>query len=311
MVDFAAHGEKLWAEICELSPHMKNRSANLLTEIVHEAAKNHADGKVRAAIARANELGMNGLEWVDRSCVAPGWLALYRKELARLDKDGSLDANDRSIKAAEYADDIVGLTQPSSRKSQLPPLFKGNSELANAFLQFTSSLSTIWQMTRYDIPAQFRNKETRKWAGTIVSMTVTGIVLGALCSGFDDDDDEKDKAAKIALWATSQFTGAFPIIGSEVSRIAETAITGRPQFTGGSTIFPALQKLSNTTGSFRKGLTEKDFNATLKGMAGAAEAFALESGTPVSAIKEYLRLIGVGDGDGSFGFYLWALLGRR
>jgi hypothetical protein len=313
-IEFTAHREDMWNQICELSPHMKHRSADMMQELVKEQAKQRFDNKAFAAMGKFNKMGMGGLEWIDQMCVAPGWMVLYRNETKRLKNDpanANMSEKDISVKAAQHADDIIRLTQPDSRLADLPPLFKGNSELGKAFLQFTQSLSNIYQQIRYDVPQQIRDKMFRRMAGTIIGYTIAGIMLGAITAGFDDDDDEEMKARKIAWWATTQFTDSIPILGSEVTRLLETGFTGKARYQGSQTLLPGAYKLFRAGETGIKAVWEKDFGKLFKAAATGAEAGGLFFGLPVSGWKEFEALAGIGDGDGELNLNPGALAGRR
>ncbi|MDR2095887.1 MAG: hypothetical protein LBP76_10285 [Treponema sp.] len=311
-VEFSTNREGSWREITSLSEYIEHRSANLLTDIVKERAKQKFDSKAEAAISAFNKKGMEGLEWIDRMCVAPGWLVLYRKEYARLTDNSdtaTMSEKDIRVKAARYADDITGLIQPSALEQDLSPLFKGNTELGKAFLQFTASLNVIWQNIRYDLPQMIRDKRYKSAAGTVIGYTLAGIMLGAVTAGFDEDDDEASKIQKAAWWATTQFTDAFPIIGSEVTRLTELAFTGKMRYQGGMNILPTFQKGYNAATGAVSGIQNKDFDKLLKAAAAAVEAAAIYKALPVSGFKEAGRVIGIGGG--KTGFNPGAALGRR
>ncbi|MDR2176690.1 MAG: hypothetical protein LBP20_01455 [Treponema sp.] len=293
---------------------MEHRSASLLTAIVKEQAKQRFDNKAAAAIGAAEKKGMEGLEWIDRVCVAPGWLVLYRKEYARLTggrDTATLSEKDIRVKAAQYADDITGQTQPSALEQDISPLFKGNTELGKAFLQFSSSLNITWQILRYDCPQMIRDKRGMSATRMVIAHVIAGIMLGAITAGFDEDDDETVKMKKAAWWATTQFTDAFPIIGSEATRLLELMITGKRKYQGGANLLPAMEKGFSAAAGAVSGVQNKDFDKLLKAAAAAVEAAALFKGLPVSGGKEALLLLGIGDGDNEFGFNPGALLGRR
>jgi hypothetical protein len=311
-IEYAMHHNELWQEICERSPYMKHRSASLMIDLVKEMAKQGSDNKAITAVNKFNEMGMKGLEWVDRSCVAPGWLVLFRKEQKRLTDDpanANMDKKDIDVKAAQYADDITGLTQPSSDTIDLPQLFKGNNEFGKAFLQFTQSLSMIWQNIRYDMPQMMRERKYRQAAGTIIGYTVSGIMLGAITQWFDDDDDEEMKARKIAWWATTQFTDSLPVFGSEATRLAEQLFTGERRYMSASRkLMPVFEKLYGAGSTGISAAQNKDFEKFLKAMAQAFEAAAIAKGLPVSGLKEGKRITGIGGGEGP---KPGALLGRQ
>jgi hypothetical protein len=313
-VEFTTQQEGKWQEIISLSAHMKHRSANLLTDLVNEQAKQKFDNNVEAAIASFNENGMEGLEGIDRLCVAPGWLVLFRKEYSRLTKDSAsanLDEKDVRVKAAQYADDIIRLTQPSARPDDLAPLFKGNSELGKSVMQFTASLNVIWQNIWYDLPQMIRDRKYKNAVGTVIGYALAGIMLGAITAGFDDEDDEETKRKKLLWWSTTQFTDAFPIIGSEASHLAELLITGKMKYQSGMNLLPTLQKGLNAGQTAIKGVQQKDFGKLLKAAAVAAEAAGIRYGLPVSGVKEGAELLGIGDDDGELNFNPGALAGRR
>jgi len=313
-IEYVAHREAKLQEITELSPYMKHRSANMMVEMVKEKAKQRVENKADAAISTISGIGMKGLEWIDEICVAPGWMVLFRKEQQRLTKEntnGTMSEKDIKVKAAQYADDIVSITQPSGYAMDIPPLFKGNNELGKAYLQFTQSLSNIWQNVRYDMPQMMRDHRYKNAVGTIIGYTIAGIMLGAITAGFDDDDDEEKKAKKLAWWATLQFTDAFPVIGNEMTYLAEQMITGKPHYTSGANLIPAFQKIKYAAQTGLKGIQQGDFNMMMKAAAQAAEGAAIYKGLPVSGIKTVGRVLGIGDGDGELDFNPGALAGRR
>ena len=156
-----------------------------------------------------------------------------------------------------------------------------------------------------------RDRQYKNAAGTIIGYALAGILLGAITAGFDEDDDETAKAKKLAWWATTQFTDAFPIIGSEATHLAELLITGKMRYQSGINLLPTGQKWSSAIGSAIKGVQEKDFEKLLKAAATAAEAAGMAKGLPVSGIKETGRVLGIGDGDGEMTINPWAVTGRR
>jgi hypothetical protein len=280
-----------------------------MADIVHEQVKASYD-KAGHAVDVLNEKGMLGLEWIDRIAVAPGWLALYNKENARLIKE-SLSADDASIKAATYADDITGMVQPDSRKDHLASMFKGKGdagEIAGLLLQFTQSLNVIWQNIRYDLPEMIRQKEYMQAVGIIAGYTMAGLLLGAVTIGFDPDDDDEEKARKLLFWATTQFTDAVPLLGSEITRLSEAAITGKTRYRNSFNLFPALESALKTAMKTTAAIQEQDFDQALKAAAQALETGMLVTGAPVSGAKELGIITGITGDDGP---KPGAALGRR
>jgi hypothetical protein len=192
-------------------------------------------------------------------------------------------------------------------------MFREGGEIAKALLQFQSALSPIWQNFRYDLPLMIRQKRFRNAAGTVIGYAVAGIMLGAITTGFDDeDDDERKKATKLAFWAATSFTDSVPLIGSEMTQAAEYLITGgKTSYRGGINFFPTLMKTVNAGMSAFKGIREGEFEELIKASATAMEAAFMANGLPVSGLKEAGRAVGVGDGDGEPDFKPEALWGRK
>jgi len=312
-LEYCTHKGKLWKEICELSPHMKHRSMNMMTDLIKRMAADRFDTKVNQAISKFNDTGIKGIELIDNLSVAPGWLALYRKEHKRLQNENNnvkLSAEDIKVKAAQYADDIIRLTQPSGRADDLSPLFKSGTELHKAFLQFTQSLNVIWQNIRYDMPQMIREKKFINAAGTIIGYSLAGLMLGIVMTGFDDDDDDAEKIKKMAFWATTQFTDSFPIIGSMATNYAEQLITGKTRYSRGFNIFPALDKAMDALNTTTKAIQKEEYEKLLKAGMQAIDAYFMTKGLPVSGKNEIGKLFGIGDGDGEFNFNPGAVIGR-
>jgi hypothetical protein len=75
----------------------------------HEKTENPAGH----AWNKFNEIGMRGLEKIDWACVAPGWLAVYRRELNRLQHENEAEY-ERLL--AEYRKPIYGDTLASEEE---------------------------------------------------------------------------------------------------------------------------------------------------------------------------------------------------
>jgi hypothetical protein len=218
---------------------------------------------------------------------------------------------DARVKAAQYADDITSITQPSGYSMDIPQLFKGNSEMGKAYLQFTQSLSNIWQTMRYDMPQMMREKKHSQIAGTVIGYAVAGVMLGAITAGFDDDDDEAKKAAKLLWWSTLQFTDAFPIIGSEATNLAEQLITGKTHYTSGANLVPAFDKIRRAAETGIRGVQKGEFEKVFKAAAQAVEGAAIWKGLPVSGPKTVGRFLGINDDVEGINLKPGAFVGRK
>lgn len=333
---------RLYDLIKAKSVFMANRVMDPMNELINELAEEKTD-KVNATLNKVGKIGMKGLEWIDWACVAPGWLACYRSEYDRLQKENELkfivakiekennqkDINDPDYMSSEdinaaainaqisetqiesmaikYADDCVRQAQPSSRKADLAPLFKQNSEAWKALLQFQTSLNVIWQNIKYDIPYAVKNKAYGRIVGIISGYVIAGILMNFVTEGIgggDDDEREAGALRDLLYYSTTQFTDAVPIIGSAISQANKKIITGKSDFIGqGSDLTPMISKFIQASQQAVKGDWTKAAGKT-------AEGFALATGLPVSGAKEALKVFGVGDKDGSFSLHLEALLSR-
>ena len=314
---------KVYDAIREKSVYMKGRVMDPVNELVDEMAEN-AKNKFDKAWSKFSKMGMQGLEWIDWTCVAPGWLACYEKEYNRLQKKSeaiykttieelteknmyadvttsdymskeqieaaaqkAADIN-IELEAVRYADDCTRACQPSSRSTDLAPMFKNSSEAMKAFLQFQTSLNVIWQNIKYDIPYNIRQKQFRNVVGTICGYVFAGIFMNSVMDGIggDDDDDDTQALRNLIYYSTTQFTDAIPMIGSEITNTMDQLITGKRGYSNSGTdmtpsatkLLSAMQKV--TTGDFKKA-------AEL-----VSEGIGLYMGAPVSGTKEIYKLLG-------------------
>ena len=333
--------------IREKSIYMKERDFDPMVKMIKEAREKN-DNALLSKLDRFNKLGMKGLEMVDWACVAPGWLAKYRDELVNVAKEqeaeyqkllkkyqGSeyadvlptLESKEKKARseimsdeqqdaeAVARADDIVRRLQPSSRQTDLSPIYKNQNEIGNILLQFQTALNVIWQNIRYDMPLAVKEKRIGTIVGMITGYMMAGICLGLLTEGFDDDDDEAKKARKILFYSVTQFTDAAPIIGGDViNPLARVFITGKAGYYNQSNL-PAVEKAFSGLKRIGKAVWENDPEKQKKlfiyAVLNIAEGAGILFGAPVSGFKELLRLGGIGDGDGEFELYLEALMGRR
>jgi hypothetical protein len=327
---------------------MKDRDFDPMVKLIREArAKN--ENLALAKLDKFNAVGMKGLEWIDWVCVAPGWLAKYRSELVNVAKEEEakyqallkkyqgkeyadvlptqeskenralsevMSVERQDYEAVARADDAVRRMQPSSRITDISPMFKGKNEIAQILLQFQTALNVIWQNLRYDLPLAVKEKQV----GTVVKM-VTGYVLAGICmgmltQGFDDDDDEKKKAGKILFYSTTQFSDAVPVIGDLIGRYAlEPLFTGDRAYSGQQSVLPAVEKalvgMYDAIVTIREEDPDKRMKRYQRAAGNMAEAAGLYFGLPTSGAKELGRVFGIGDGDGEFELYLQALTGRK
>ena len=288
-MDLAIHRKEMLEFIYSRSKLMKHRSFDMMQNITEELAK-EAKTKAGKALTGVQSFGMQGLEMIDLACVAPGWLAAFRVEEARLRKaNTSLESplTDLEIdeKATQWADDVLVRTQPSGRAEELAPLFREGGEALRLLLQFQSSLNVIYNNIRHDLPNAIKNKQYKRAAGIMTGYALAGIMTGLVTEGFGGSDDDEpetgDKIRKGVYFAFTQAADSVPVINGMVNGLAEKLITGKTSYRGGSSLYPAFEKAVQGTTA----LTDAD----IKKAAGKyAEAAALTLGLPTSGTKEAL-----------------------
>lgn len=327
---FKCNNPKMWEAIQEKSVFMKNRRMDPINDLVDEMSKN-AKNKVDKFWSNFTKTGMQGLEFIDWACVAPGWYACYTKKYNQLQKASEarynakmaeLEERNRSgngevltpsqmetiakqelledieIEAVTYADDCTRQCQPSNRLTDLAPLFKDKNEFMRAFLQFQTSLNVIWQNLRYDMPYAVKNKEFTRIAGTVIGYVMAGIFMNSVMEGIggDDDDDDTQALRKLIYYSATQFTDAVPILGSEITNVMDKVITGKRAYAqSGTDMTPSATKLLTALQNTTSGNWKKAAELT-------AEGIGLYLGAPVSGTKEIYKLLGkpLSEGDVNF-----------
>jgi len=284
--DLAFHHKEMVDFIYSRSKLMQDRSFDMMQNITEELAQ-QAKTKAGKALTQVQQFGMQGLEMIDKVCVAPGWLAAYREEAARLteaNKEAKTPKTDNEIDvaASRYADDVLVRTQPSGRAEELAPLFREGGEALRLLLQFQSSLNVIYNNLRHDLPNAIKNKQYKRAAGIVTGYALAGIMTGLITEGFgggDDEPDTADKVKKTIYFAFTQGTDSVPVINGMVNSLAEKLITGKTSYRGSSSLYPAFEKAVQGTAALR--------DADIQKAAGRyAEAAALTLGLPTSGTKE-------------------------
>ena len=284
--DLAFHHKEMVDFIYSRSKLMQDRSFDMMQTVTEELAK-QAKTKAGKALTQVQQFGMQGLEMIDKACVAPGWLAAYREEAARLteaNKELEKPRTDNEIDraASRYADDVLVRTQPSGRAEELAPLFREGGEALRLLLQFQSSLNVIYNNLRHDLPNAIKNKQYKRAAGIVTGYALAGIMTGLITEGFgggDDEPDTADKVKKTIYFAFTQGTDSVPVINGMVNSLAEKLITGKTSYRGSTSLYPAFEKAVQGTAALR--------DADIQKAAGRyAEAAALTLGLPTSGTKE-------------------------
>jgi hypothetical protein len=110
---------------------------------------------------------------------------------------------------------------------------------------------------------------------------LAGVVLGMVQQGFKPDDDDKDKAKKVAYYSTSQFVGSVPLLSDGLDSILRYWITGEKNMPFAQTFYPGLYAI-------RQGLTAKSTDTAAKNISKGA---GILLGLPVSAEKQFQEAI--------------------
>ena len=333
---------KKWTResIAAKSAFMKSRVFDPMVDLINENVEK-SFSKKSYYLKKFQQKGMEGLEWIDWACVAPGWIAIYEKEYAKLQgqeqamfdrrlselqeqnetRFGTFHLTEDKLRqqamddvmmdiekaAVDKADDCVRLCQPSNRNVDLSPMFKNNSEAAKAVLQFQTALNVIWQNIRYDIPYAVRNKEYANIVGMVLGYVMAGIISGVVTEGLKgkgDNDDPEEIAKKIGYYSTTQFLDSVPIVGGNLDALAKKAITGEGGSMYSSSLWPTFDKYYNGASALVSG----DYEKALRNM---EQGLFLTIGAPTSGIKEIEAALGAFDKDPGLELYPEAFLGRR
>lgn len=274
---------KVLDDIWSKSSMMKHRSMDMILQEAMDRQRNVTESAQMSRLREFEQKGMNGLEWVDRIAVAGGWLAKYQEQLEAGQRAG-LDTATAEAAAIKAADDTVLAVQPSGDPTELPSLFRTRNEGLKALLQFQSSLSVIWNNMTADNIGYKRTRQYGKMLAGSIAYALAGITLGLAAEGFDDDDEGKDMARKLAYWALTQPIESVPIVGSTISSALQKAITGSADFYGsGFSLWPPVEKVS-------RGL-QKMLSKDPEGLYSVAEGAALFTGLPVSGFKQAMKAV--------------------
>jgi hypothetical protein len=320
LVKFLSDPKAMTEYIKSKSVFMYTRQADPMYQLIREQQE-AADNKAKGFLNSFNKAGMMGLEGIDWIAVAPGWLAVYERESARLTREGKLGASLVEEEAVRLADDVVRKSQPSSRTTDMAPMFKRGNEVTRALLQFQQALNVIWQDLRYGIPDAIANRQIGQLVGKVTGYVLAGIGLGLLTQGTfgnDEDDEEGKRWRKFVYWSFTQGTDSVPILGDLVTRLAEGAITGKWERRYDTNLFPvatdfleALEAGIKSGQYLSEGESEKAGQQAKKAAGEFASMFGMAFGIPLSALKEAGRFTGIGDKEEGLDFNPGALMGRR
>jgi GGDEF domain-containing protein len=344
--DVARNFSTLSDTIREKSVFMDSRVMDPIIDLIKEQQAK-ASSPLAAKWMQISDMGMKGLEFADWSCVAPGWLAVYRKTLAqaqrenetivqtettRLEKENetrsvetmrtadeikaiaegkvrSLDELEAS--AVKAADDATRMCQPSSRLADLAPMFKAkgeNTEALKIITQFQTSLNVIWQNIRYDLPAAVREKQYRQAVGIVGGYIAAGVAVNLMTQGLAGGGGDDDDSLSRARSLLYYSTTQF----TDSVPLVGDMVTNLAQkaITGKKEQLFGDDMFPAVSKVLQAGqaATSGDWDRTLQRF---GEGIGYGIGAPVSGIKEAGRVIGFNGEDGSFDMSPDALIGRR
>jgi hypothetical protein len=282
-------------EINERSPMMKNRTMNVIIDEILKQARAIGDPKIMQQIARIQEVGSLGLTYADRYSVAGQWMGAFHQRMDELNAEGIASEKAEQM-ATVYADNILLKTQPTGDRTELAPLFNTRNEFVRSFIQFTTSLNVIWSNITYDMrvaandsmnkamPDDVRKTQFSKVIGTLVGYGMAGLLLGAVMEGHDEDDDKIDKLRNYIYWSFTQGADSVPLIGSQVSELIRSAVTGDNAQFYSDDFYPGMTKILNGA----KYLTQGDISKALENFGKGAGYMV---GLPVSGAQQIVDAV--------------------
>ena len=297
---------QMWEFVTSRSTMMANRSADLMIQAIKDSMGDPNNGRFQRFMAKAEGVGMAPLEWVDKFCVAGGWLGVYN---TRLDENlakgmSSAEAEKAAVKAA---DEVVYRTQPTGTKTENARLFRSGNAAVRLILQFQSAMNVVWNNVTSDASMDFRRaregdgKALARLVGHTVGYAMAGIILGAIQDGFKPDDDDSELKAKarkigtVVSWAASQGVESMPIVGSAVSDAMAGLLSGQVSYNTSFEIFPTAAAVLEGFGRLGNVVwaddAEKRMNALKSSAKSLLKGGSLMFGLPYSGMKQIYRSV--------------------
>ncbi len=288
---FAAYGQigahpiETINTINEKSQMMKNRTMNQIVDEAVQRRNQWTQSKASRRLNKFEEVGQIGLTLIDRYAVAGPWLAMYERTLRESEKLG-LDTATSETRAVQRADEFILRTQPVGDPTELASFFRTKNEATKTILQFQTSLNVVWNNLTANTAGFMRQKKYASVIGNIVGYATAGVLLGLVQSGYDDDDDAKDKVLKTAYWGLTQGIDSIPVAGSALDSLSKFLITGDYDWymNKGVSISPLYDKAVQALFAASSG---DGWRALYR----SAEAIGIGAGLPVSGAKELYEAV--------------------
>jgi len=280
--------------IYQKSVYMKARYFDPAAAVVHQMERMYLSGKLGKAeevLARVENIGMKGQEWIDAVCVLPGWLAAYNQKLSELNRSEpgfSMEVADAA--AVRHADLVMRDCQPSSvLMDQIPALKETKNPLARMFMQFQTPIASIFQQLFMDAPANFRQGRVLQAMWTWGIYALLAVTVGAMHEKDDDDDDTNEKLnlKNRAIDALVMPIDMVPVFGGEAAYAAESFLRDGKIRPPRRSYFPVLDqtyKAANAISSEQWG----------KGAWNAVKGFMYYTGLPVAAMEDVEKAVETG-----------------
>ncbi len=284
-LQIARHPIESIKAINEKSTFMKNRTMNPIIDEAIQRRNEWTKSNLSKKVDKFEEVGQIGLTLVDRYAVAGPWLAKYQRTLSESLKNG-MDTATAETFAVSKADEFILQTQPVGDSTEIASMFRSKNEVTKTLLQFQTSLNVVWNNLTANTIGYARNHELARAIGMAVGYSISGILLGLVQNGFDDDDDGGDVAKKLSYWSVSQLLESTPIFGSTADSLMKYIITDDYDWymTNGVSISPILDKTI-------QGITAVGSEKPLKAVGKFAEAAGLAVGLPTSGFKEVVEVV--------------------
>ncbi len=193
--EFAKNPKAMIQRVGEMDPQVKHAAL----ERTLEELKQHDRKTYEGIINRVGEAGMKGIYMMDAVARSIGWNAVYHRARA----DG--ESKDESIRQAQNA---TLRTQPAASAKDIAAIYTKNETL-NWFLMFSNQLSNLYNITTYDIPTAWKNKQFQRAALGMVGVSISAMVMWSIANKRLPEEPEE-----VAEVFEDQFLSIMPLIGN-------------------------------------------------------------------------------------------------
>ena len=273
--------------IYQKSVYLKVRYWDPAAAVMGQMEKMYLAGnikKVEAALAKAENWGMMGQQWIDAVCVMPGWLGAYNKKIAELNRaTKGMTAEQIEREAVYYADRVVRDCQPSSVAADQVQMMKGSKNpFWRMLLQFQAPMASIFQQLFMDAPNHFKHGRILDglWIWGIYALTA------ALIGWMHDEPEDKDTVEKTlknrGIDMATAWIESIPVFGGKIAYGAESLLRTGKIMTYRQNDFPVADSGARAVNA----MADKDVG---KAVSNAADMLFYFTGLPVGLKKDIER----------------------